>query len=178
VSANLRSQAASTAPCSSPRPLPQSLVVLRGTLGAANVPGSEIEFFCLAMFMIGSTLYLAIIPLIFYRLTLVQLATHDFGPPYWINMGGVAITTLAGSLLLLRMDHWELLQEFMPILKGFTVFFLGGGDVADSISDRVDDLAIPRAPRQPPLRAHSCGACCFRWACTRPARFATNAQLP
>jgi hypothetical protein len=61
--------------------------------------------------------------LIFYRLTFVQLSAHDFGPPYWINMGAVAITTLAGSILLLRMDQWQLLQEFRPFLKGFTVFF-------------------------------------------------------
>jgi tellurite resistance protein TehA-like permease len=101
----------------------QSLVVLRGTLGATNVPGPEIQFLCLAMFMIGCMLYLAIIPLIFYRLTFVQLSARDFGPPYWINMGAVAITTLAGSILLLRMDQWQLLQEFRPFLKGFTVFF-------------------------------------------------------
>jgi hypothetical protein len=55
--------------------------------------------------MIGCMFCLAIIPLIFYRLTFVQLATHGFGPPYWINMGAVAITTLAGWLLLLRMDQ-------------------------------------------------------------------------
>jgi tellurite resistance protein TehA-like permease len=101
----------------------QSLVVLRGTLGAAAVPGPEIQFLCLAMFMVGCMLYLAIIPLIFYRLTFVQLSTHDFSPPYWINMGAVAITTLAGSILLLRTEQWQLLQDFKPFLKGFTVFF-------------------------------------------------------
>jgi tellurite resistance protein TehA-like permease len=101
----------------------QSLVVLRGTLGAASVPGPEIQFLCLAMFMVGCMLYLAIIPLIFYRLTFVQLSTQDFSPPYWINMGAVAITTLAGSILLLRMDQWQLLQDFRPFLKGFTLFF-------------------------------------------------------
>jgi tellurite resistance protein TehA-like permease len=101
----------------------QSLVVLRGTLGAASVPAPAIQFLCLAMFMIGCMLYLAIIPLIFYRLTFVQLSTHDFSPPYWINMGAVAITTLAGSLLLFRTKEWELLQDFGPFLKGFTVFF-------------------------------------------------------
>jgi tellurite resistance protein TehA-like permease len=101
----------------------QSLVVLRGTLGVASVPRPEIQFLCLAMFMIGCMLYLAIIPLIFYRLTFVQLSTHDFSPPYWINMGAVAITTLAGSILLFRTNEWQLLQDFRPFLKGFTVFF-------------------------------------------------------
>ena len=101
----------------------QSIVVLKGTLGAGSVPSPEIQFLCLAMFMIGCMLYLAIIPLIFYRLTFVRLSTHDFSPPYWINMGAVAITTLAGSILLFRTGEWEVLQDFRPFLKGFTVFF-------------------------------------------------------
>ena len=101
----------------------QSIVVLKGTLDATSIPSPEFQFLCLAMFMIGCMLYLAIIPLIFYRLTFVQLSTHDFTPPYWINMGAVAITTLAGSILLFRTKEWPLLQEFRPFLKGFTVFF-------------------------------------------------------
>ena len=101
----------------------QSIVVLRGTLGANTAPSEAIQFFCLAMFMIGCMLYLAIIPLIFYRLTFIRLDSHDFGPPYWINMGAVAISTLAGSILLQRTGTWKVLTEFRPFLKGFTVFF-------------------------------------------------------
>lgn len=100
----------------------QSIVVLRGTLDAHAVPSPEMQFFSLAMFMVGSMLYLAIIPLIFYRFTFVRLAARDFAPPYWINMGAVAITTLAGSILLLRADRWPLLQDYVPFLKGFTLF--------------------------------------------------------
>jgi tellurite resistance protein TehA-like permease len=100
----------------------QSIVVLRGTLDT-NAPPEPIQFYCLAMFMIGCMLYLAIIPLIFYRLTFIRLDTHDFGPPYWINMGAVAISTLAGSILLQRTGTWMVLAEFRPFLKGFTVFF-------------------------------------------------------
>jgi tellurite resistance protein TehA-like permease len=101
----------------------QSLVVLRAAIDVTAVPPPEIQFLCLAMFMIGCMLYLAIIPLIFYRLTFVQLSARDFSPPYWINMGAVAIATLAGSLLLQRAAQWQVLQDFQPFLKGFTVFF-------------------------------------------------------
>lgn len=100
----------------------QSVVVLRGTLDSGPPPDA-VQFYCLAMFMIGCMLYLAIIPLIFYRLTFIRLDAHDFGPPYWINMGAVAISTLAGSILLQRTQTWTLLAEFRPFLKGFTVFF-------------------------------------------------------
>lgn len=101
----------------------QSIVVLKGTLGAATAPSPAIQFLCLAYFMVGCMLYLAIIPLIFYRLTFVRLGSMDFGPPYWINMGAVAISTLAGSTLLLRSSTWPVLAGFTPFLKGFTLFF-------------------------------------------------------
>ncbi len=101
----------------------QSIVVLEGVLGSAEVPPPEMQFLCLAYFMVGCMLYLAIIPLIFYRLTFVRLGAVDFGPPYWINMGAVAITTLAGSILLQRSGTWPVLGPFTPFLKGFTLFF-------------------------------------------------------
>ena len=101
----------------------QSIVVLRGTLDLRIAPAVEIQFLSLAMFMVGCMLYLAIIPLIFYRLTFVQLATRDFAPPYWINMGAVAITTLAGSTLIMRAELWPLLGNYLSFLKGFTLFF-------------------------------------------------------
>ena len=44
-------------------------------------------------------------------------------PPYWINMGAVAITTLAGCTLLLQRDASSLLLKIEPFLIGFTLFF-------------------------------------------------------
>ena len=101
----------------------QSIVVLQGILGVEAPPSPPIQFLCLAYFMVGCMLYLAIIPLIFYRLTFVRLNAMDFEPPYWINMGAVAISTLAGSTLLLRSDTWPVLAGFVPFLRGFTLFF-------------------------------------------------------
>jgi len=80
-------------------------------------------FFALVMFLIGCILYLAIIPLIFYRLTFLRVTTDSLTPPYWINMGAVAITTLAGSTLVIRAGEGGLLAAFLPFLKGFTLFF-------------------------------------------------------
>jgi tellurite resistance protein TehA-like permease len=101
----------------------QSIVVSRGAIDGMAAPAEWIQFLCIAMFMIGCMLYLAIIPLIFYRLTFIQLTSRDFSPPYWINMGAVAITTLAGSTLILRLGHWPLLRPLAPFLPGFTLFF-------------------------------------------------------
>ncbi len=101
----------------------QAVVVLRGVIDVAAPPPEAIQFQVIAMFLIGCMLYLAIIPLIFYRLTFVPMQREDFSPPYWINMGAVAITALAGSILLLRGETWPLLVPLLPFLRGFTFFF-------------------------------------------------------
>lgn len=103
----------------------QSLAVL-GALLAAHF-GEEQRglalFFALCMYLLGCMLYLSIITLIFYRFTFIRLTINELTPPYWINMGAVAITTLAGSLLILNAAQWPLLQALLPFLKGFTLFF-------------------------------------------------------
>ncbi|HET7576370.1 MAG TPA: tellurite resistance/C4-dicarboxylate transporter family protein [Sphingomicrobium sp.] len=101
----------------------QSIVVARGAVDGLAAPAEWLQFLCLTMFMIGCMLYLAIIPLIFYRLTFIRMTSRDFSPSYWINMGAVAITTLAGSTLILRAGHWPLIDLIAPFLPGFTLFF-------------------------------------------------------
>jgi tellurite resistance protein TehA-like permease len=103
----------------------QSLAVL-GALLATHFGQEQrvfVLFFSLCMYLLGCMLYLSIITLIFYRFTFVRLSSADLTPPYWINMGAVAITTLAGSVLILNADQWPLLQALLPFLKGFTLFF-------------------------------------------------------
>lgn len=101
----------------------QSVAVLGGLL-APSFPAPEIPlFFCLVMYLIGCMLYLSIITLIFYRLTFIRLTSATFTPPYWINMGAVAITTLAGATLMLHASLSPLLATMLPFLEGFTLFF-------------------------------------------------------
>ena len=84
-------------------------------------------FFCLCMYLLGCMLYLSIITLIFYRFTFLDLSSALFTPPYWINMGAAAITTLAGATLILNAGHWSMLEELLPFLQGFTLFFWAAG---------------------------------------------------
>ncbi|HEX9726260.1 MAG TPA: tellurite resistance/C4-dicarboxylate transporter family protein [Vicinamibacteria bacterium] len=102
----------------------QSISIL-GTLLASHWGGSlePLLFFTLSMFLLGCMLYIAIITLIFYRFTFVRLTTTALTPPYWINMGAVAITTLAGATLIQSARQWALLEDLLPFLKGFTLFF-------------------------------------------------------
>ena len=106
----------------------QSLSVLGTLLSAQRGAGREPWlFFALCMYLLGGMLYLNIITLIFYRFTFLQLSTASLTPPYWINMGAVAITTLAGATLILNAARVSFLQELLPFLRGFTLFFWAAG---------------------------------------------------
>jgi tellurite resistance protein TehA-like permease len=102
----------------------QSVVVLGCQL--ANGMGSSAPlalFFCLAMWLGAGMLYIWIISLIFYRYTFFVMSPSDLAPPYWINMGAVAISALAGTLLALAAPLSPLLQELLPFIKGLTLLF-------------------------------------------------------
>ena len=106
----------------------QSISVL-GTLLIARYTGyrEPLLFFTLSMFLLGCMLYLILITLIFYRFTFVNVTTATLTPPYWINMGAVAITTLAGARLIIAAPAWNFLVDVLPFLKGFTLFFWAAG---------------------------------------------------
>jgi tellurite resistance protein TehA-like permease len=97
------------------------------TLGSLLAPGMQnpepVRFFTLCMFLLGAMLYLTIITLIFYRFTFLEMTIERFTPPYWINMGAVAISTLAGSTLLLNSGTSPLIERVRPFVTGFTLFF-------------------------------------------------------
>ncbi len=101
----------------------QALSVLTALLPWPESMASSMLFLALSLHLIGCMLYLAIIPLIFYRLTFLRLEMSALTPPYWINMGAVAIATLAGSTLLIEGRADPLEQEFRSFIIGFTVFF-------------------------------------------------------
>jgi tellurite resistance protein TehA-like permease len=75
------------------------------------------------MWLGGGMLYIWIISLIFYRYTFFALSPSDLTPPYWINMGAVAISTLAGALLALASASSPIVSELLPFVKGLTLMF-------------------------------------------------------
>lgn len=106
----------------------QSISVL-GTLLSKHFSGysEPLLFFTLCMFLVGCMLYLLLITLIFYRFTFKEFTVAELSPPYWINMGAVAITTLAGARLIIAAPEWSFFAEILPFLKGFTLFFWAWG---------------------------------------------------
>lgn len=83
----------------------------------------HVLFFSLAMWLGGGMLYIWIISIIFYRYTFFPLLPSELAPPYWINMGAVAISTLAGAVLVLAAPASPLLTSMLPFLKGFALLF-------------------------------------------------------
>jgi tellurite resistance protein TehA-like permease len=107
----------------------QSMAVLGAQL-AGEVPQPmrmELNYFALSMWLLGGMLYIWMMSLIFYRYTFFEFSPEDLSPPYWINMGAMAISTLAGSLLIVNTPHAPFLESTLPFLKGFTVFYWATG---------------------------------------------------
>jgi tellurite resistance protein TehA-like permease len=102
----------------------QSVSVLGTQLAPGFAPRQEaVLFFSLAMWLGGGMLYIWIISIIFYRYTFFPIVPSELAPPYWINMGAVAISTLAGALLVLAAPASPLLTSLLPFLKGFALLF-------------------------------------------------------
>jgi tellurite resistance protein TehA-like permease len=101
----------------------QSVCVL-GAMLLPEIPwsGELAAMFLLSFWLFGGMLYIWIISLIFYRYMFFRFEPSDLIPPYWINMGSVAISTLAGTNLILMGDG-PLLASLMPFLKGFTALY-------------------------------------------------------
>lgn len=102
----------------------QSVSVLGAQLATQFGDGAPAAlFFCLAMWLGGGMLYLWIISLIFYRYAFFTMSPADLAPPYWINMGAAAISTLAGTMLIAAAPHSPLLGQLLPFLRGLTLLW-------------------------------------------------------
>jgi tellurite resistance protein TehA-like permease len=85
------------------------------------------NFIALSMWLWGGMLYIWIVSLIFYRYTFFRFSPADLAPPYWINMGAMAISVLAGSLLIANTSDAPFLASLRPFLEGFTIFYWATG---------------------------------------------------
>ena len=102
----------------------QSVSALGSQLASGFGPSApQVLFFSLAMWLGGGMLYIWLISLIVYRYLFFTMSPSDLAPPYWINMGAVAISTLAGTLLVLAAPQSTLVTGLLPFVKGLTLMF-------------------------------------------------------
>lgn len=96
-----------------------------------GVEQEAVLFLTLCTYLLGCVLYILIISLIFYRLTFFALTPEEFTPSYWVNMGAVAITTLAGSVLVLIAPQWSFPARNSSLRNWIHSVFLAYRDMVD-----------------------------------------------
>lgn len=102
----------------------QSLSILTALLAGAGVWGGRTQamlFAALALWLAGGVLYLWVTTLIFLRYSFLRLAPADLTPPYWINMGAVAISAFAGAVLIRHAALSPVIAELAVFVKGGTL---------------------------------------------------------
>lgn len=107
----------------------QSVAVL-GALVAAGSPQPfrlGANFVALSLWLASGMLYVWMIGLIFYRCMFLPFSPADLVPSYWITMGAMAISTLAGALLVTHAPDAPFLYSLLPFLEGFTLFYWATG---------------------------------------------------
>lgn len=74
-----------------------------------------------ALWSASIMLYFIIIPLIFFKWLFSSVNRKDFSPSWWINMGALAIASLAG-VKVLENDHHDLFLAVTPSIITITFF--------------------------------------------------------
>jgi tellurite resistance protein TehA-like permease len=100
----------------------QSLAVLGAAVSSQFPEHHEVFLFVsLCLFGVGSVLYIMIITLIFHRFMFFRLTPRELTPQYFVNMGAVAITALAGTTLAAHSAESKFLEFMLPFTWGVTV---------------------------------------------------------
>lgn len=106
----------------------ESVSILGAELSSSiGLPTDMMLFSSLIFFLIGCMLYISIITLILYRLTFFKVKATELTPTYWINMGAVAIITMAGTHLIAKADQVEFLFSLKEFLNGLSLLFWSFG---------------------------------------------------
>jgi tellurite resistance protein TehA-like permease len=102
----------------------QSVAALGGLLAPQLGATRDLAlYFALTMWLGAGMLYIWIIALVFYRYTFFALDPRQMAPPYWINMGAMAISTLAGTIFTENATASVLLTQLQPFILGLTLLF-------------------------------------------------------
>jgi tellurite resistance protein TehA-like permease len=88
---------------------------------------ASLQLLAYTFWTFGVLLYLIFIVLIVYRFFFYPIQPVDLTPPYWINMGAMAITTVAGARLITDVQPTPFLMMVRSYIEGFTVMMWAWG---------------------------------------------------
>ncbi|MCC7076962.1 MAG: tellurite resistance/C4-dicarboxylate transporter family protein [Acidimicrobiia bacterium] len=74
----------------------------------------------LCLWLLGVVIYIWVMAMILQRLFFGAVEPADLSPTYWVTMGAVAISTVAGSVLVLEAPRYPITADLLPFLKGLT----------------------------------------------------------
>jgi tellurite resistance protein TehA-like permease len=100
----------------------ESVAVL-GTYVASGAYLTFTLFTSVCAYSLGGMFYILFITLILYRWIFAKNRPAALGPSEWIDMGALAITTLAGARLLMLDNRWTFLRNLSPFIRGLTLLF-------------------------------------------------------
>lgn len=86
-----------------------------------DTPPPLLVFTALAYYLLGAMLYVLLSALILFRWVFRPMHPSEMGAPWWINMGAVAIATLAGARLLALPANDPNLVQVQRFVAPFTV---------------------------------------------------------
>jgi tellurite resistance protein TehA-like permease len=102
----------------------QSLCLLGSQLKITVLGSAQLgALLLLSFWLFGGMLYLWLISIIFYRYMFFKFEPSDLIPPYWINMGAMAISTVAGCELIFNFNQIAPLSELISFVKGVAVLY-------------------------------------------------------
>ncbi|MFX4285637.1 tellurite resistance/C4-dicarboxylate transporter family protein [Janibacter sp. G349] len=81
---------------------------------------SELAVLAVCAWSVGIVLYAACAVLVALRLTLYPLDVHELSPPYWVSMGAVAISIVAGAKIV-EMDSTPIVDATGGLIAGLVV---------------------------------------------------------
>jgi tellurite resistance protein TehA-like permease len=99
----------------------ESLAVLACLLAQRSGAPAPLVFAALAFYLLGSMLYVLLAALIFFRWVFRPMLPGEMGASWWINMGAVAIATLAGAQLMGLPQASRSLAPLIAFVAPFTV---------------------------------------------------------
>ncbi|HEX2975874.1 MAG TPA: tellurite resistance/C4-dicarboxylate transporter family protein [Bacteroidales bacterium] len=97
----------------------QAIAILGNEL-SGNLSGGRnaLLTFDLLLFLLGCSLYLIIITLIFYRLVFFSLKPEETNHTYWIDTGAAAISVISGFTFIEKAPSTDTFSGLMPFVKG------------------------------------------------------------
>ncbi len=101
----------------------QSVAAAAATLEPVVGTGRrELALLAVVCWSVGVCLYVAAAVFVSLRLMLYHLAPEDLNPPYWVAMGAVAITVLAGARIV-EMADAPMVHVTRALIAGLAVMF-------------------------------------------------------